>query len=191
MKKIILASASPRRARLLQNTGVHFKIIPPQIKEKIDPSLSPVKNTKRLSRLKALAVAAKVSDGLVIAADTLVVLKGKILGKPKDIREAQKILQSLSGREHQVVTTVAVIDLARKKLKQKTVTTKVKFRKLSLALIEKYLSEVDPKDKAGGYAIQEKGFFLVESIKGDYYNIVGLPLAGLSQLMSQFGIELF
>lgn len=191
MKKIILASASPRRADLLKKTGLKFRIIPSKIKEKVDSSLSPVENARKLSRLKAWDVAAKISQGIVIAADTLVVLKGKILGKPKNKEQAEKMLQSQSGREHQVITAISVIETESRELKQKTVTSKVKFRDLSENLIDQYLAEVDPLDKAGAYAIQEKGFLLIDSIKGDYYNVVGLPLNALNQLLKDFGRELF
>lgn len=191
MKKIILASASPRRADLLKKTGLKFRIIPSKIKEKVDSSLSPVENARKLSRLKAWDVAAKISQGIVIAADTLVVLKGKILGKPKNKEQAKKMLQSQSGREHQVITAISVIETESRELKQKTVTSKVKFRDLSENLIDQYLAEVDPLDKAGAYAIQEKGFLLIDSIKGDYYNVVGLPLNALNQLLKDFGRELF
>lgn len=183
MRQIILASSSPRRAELLSKIGLKFKIIPSEIEERIDPSLSAKENTKRLSRLKALAVAQKVSKALVIAADSLVVLKGKFLGKPKNIKEARQMLRGLSGRKHQVATAITVLDTETKKLEQRVAITKVKFKVLDQKVINQYLSEVDPLDKAGAYAIQENGEMLVESIEGDYCNVMGLPLETLISLL--------
>jgi septum formation protein len=170
--------------------GCKFKVIPSQIEEKINPRLSPIQNAKRLSHLKALDVASKISDGIVIAADTDVVLNGKILGKPKDKKEAREMLKNLSGKEHQVITGLAVVDAKSKRILQDIVITAVKFRKFDKNLIEKYIASGEPLDKAGAYGIQGKGALLVESIKGDYFNVVGLPLNALNQLLEKFGISL-
>lgn len=188
--KLILASGSPRRIGLLKNLGCKFQIIPSKIKEKVNPSLSPTENVKRISCSKALDVASKISDGIVIAADTGVILDKKILGKPKNKKEAKRMLQNLSGKEHQVITGLAVMDTKTRVLRQEAVITKVKFRKLNKNLIEKYVATGEPLDKAGAYGIQGKGALLIESIKGDYFNVVGLPLNTLNQLLEKFGIDL-
>ncbi len=188
--KLVLASGSPRRIELLKMLGCKFRIIPSKVEEKINPQLSPIQNIKRLSRLKALDVALKVSEGIVIAADTDVVLNGEILGKPKNKKEAREMLKKLSGKEHQVITGLAVVDAKTKKLLQDVVITKVKFRKLSDALIDKYIATGETLDKAGAYGIQGKGALLVESIRGDYFNVVGLPLNTLNQLLEKFGVSL-
>ena len=188
--KLILASGSPRRNELLRMLGCKFQIVPSKVEEKINPRLSPIENVKRLSRQKALDVASKISDGIIVAADTDVVLNGKILGKPKNKKEAKRILKDLSGKEHRVITGLAVIDAKTKKILQDTVVTKVKFRKLNNELIEKYIASGGPLDKAGAYGIQGRAALLVESIKGDYFNVVGLPLNALNQLLEKFGVSL-
>jgi len=188
--RLILASASPRRIELLKMLGCKFQIMPSKVEEKINPCLSPIQNVKRLSCLKALDIASKISDGIVIAADTMVVLGKTILGKPKNKKEAYKMLKNLSGKTHQVITGLAVTDGKTKRMLQDFVITKVKFRKLNKNLIDKYIASSEPLDKAGAYGIQGKGALLVESIKGDYFNVVGLPLNALNQLLEKFGINL-
>jgi septum formation protein len=190
MKPIILASASPRRIALLKFLGCKFKIIRSKAEEKINPNLSPIQNVKRLSRIKALDVASRVSKGIIIAADTIVVFREKVLGKPKNKRKAQVMLRKLSGNEHKVITGITVIDAKTKDIKQTVVITRVKFRKLDKGLINRYIATGEPLDKAGAYGIQEKGSLLVESIKGDYFNVVGLPLNPLNQLLEKFGVSL-
>ena len=181
-KQIILASGSPRRSALLKSLGWKFKVQPAEIKEKIKPQWSARQNARYLSRQKALAIAAGLRTGLVIAADTLVAIDNRILGKPRTLTEARKMLRQLSGCEHRVMTAVTVIDIASGKMKQKTVTTKVKFKQLDQQTINRYLAKVNPLDKAAAYAIQEHGDFLIESIRGDYHNVMGLPLKALKEL---------
>ncbi len=188
--KLILASGSPRRIELLKILGCKFQIISSKDEERINPRLSPIENAKRISRLKALNVASKISEGIVIAADTMVVLGKKILGKPKNKKEAEKMLRNLSGKEHRVITGLAVVNAETKKIMQDVVITKVRFRKLSKNLIDKYIATGEPLDKAGAYGIQGKASLLVESIKGDYFNVVGLPLNALNQLLEKFGVGL-
>ncbi len=187
--KLILASGSPRRIELLKMLGCKFQVIPSKIEEKVNPHLSPIQNVKRLSRQKALDVVSKVSDGIVIAADTVVVLNKRILGKPKNEKEAREMLKKLSGKEHRVITGLAVVDAKTKKILQDVVITKVKFQKLNKDLINRYIASGEPMDKAGAYGIQGKGALLVESIKGDYFNVAGLPLNKLNQLLEKFGIN--
>ena len=188
--KLVLGSGSPRRIELLKILGCKFQIIPSKIKEKISPRLSPIQNVKRLSRLKALDAASKISDGIIIAADSIVVLNGEILGKPKDMKDAEKMFQKLSSKEHLAITGVTVIDAETKKIAQSAAVTKIKFHNLNKNLIKRYFKLVNPLDKAGAYAIQENGAMLIESISGSYSNVIGLPLDKLNQLLGKFGVSL-
>lgn len=190
MKPLILASGSLRRIELLKSLGCKFKVIPSRAEEKINSCLTPTENVKRLSRAKALDVASKASEGIVIAADTIGVFKGKILGKPKNKKEAKSMLKRLSGKEHEVITGITVIDVKTNKIRRTVVTTRVKFRKLNEKLIDHYIATGEPLDKAAAYGIQGKGSLLVESVKGDYFNVVGLPLNHLNQLLEKFGESL-
>jgi septum formation protein len=170
--------------------GCKFQIIPSKNEGKINPRLSPIQNAKNLAKAKSLDVASKISEGVIVAADTVVVFGKKILGKPKNKKEAEKMLKKLSGKEHQVITGLAIVDAKTKKILQDVVVTRVKFKKLDKDLIEKYIKSEESLDKAGAYGIQGKGALLVESIKGDYFNVVGLPLNTLNQLLEKFGISL-
>lgn len=186
--KLILASRSPRRIKLLKMLGCKFKVVPSQIEEKINPRLSPVQNVKNLSRQKALDVASRITDGIVIAADSIIVFNGKILGKPENMKDAEKTLQNLSNKEHLAITGITAIDAKRKKILQETTTTKIRFHKINKGIIKRYFETVNPLDKAGSYAIQENGAMLIESIKGSYSNVIGLPLNKLNQLLRKLGI---
>ena len=187
-KKLILASSSPRRKELLKMLGVKFKIIPSQIKEEeIDRNLSPKDYVRRLSYLKAFDVASKTSNAIVIGVDTVVVFENKILGKPQTKKKAIEMLKKLSGKMHLVITGITVINTATKQIAQDAVITKVKFGKLDKNLITKYVFTREPLDKAGAYGIQGKGSLSVESIDGDYFNVVGLPLYKLNRLLKNFG----
>lgn len=189
--KIILASGSQRRIELLKMAGCKFETVQSKAKEKIDNNLSPAQNAKKLSCLKAANVAIIFSDGIIIGADTIVAVSGKILGKPKDKNEARKMISLLSGKEHEAITGIALIDAKTKKIIQDVVTTKVKFQKLSKTEIENYLNCGENLfDKAGAYAIQGKASLFTEWIKGDYYNIMGLPLNRLYKLLQKFGVNL-
>lgn len=189
-KTLILASSSPRRRELLEKLGCSFQVVPSQVEESIGGALAPDEYVKELSRLKALSVASGVSNGIIIAADTVVVLGGVILGKPETPGKARQMLHALSGKEHQVVTGLAVVDARTKKMEQEVVTTRVKFRQLDDELISRYVATGEPLDKAGAYAIQGKGALLVESIEGCYYNVVGLPLGTVNRLLEGFGAGL-
>ena len=161
-KKLILASSSPRRKELFQVLGVKFKIVPSQIKkEEINRDLSPKDYVRKLSYLKALDVASRTLNAIVVGADTIVVFKNKILGKPQTKKKAIEMLKKLSGKIHLVITGITVIDTATKQTAQDTVTTKVKFGKLDKNLITKYVLTGEPLDKAGAYGIQGKGFLPV------------------------------
>ncbi|MBS5787622.1 Maf family protein [Clostridioides mangenotii] len=189
---IILASASPRRKEILENYNVNFNIIKSEIDEVILDHELPIQVVMRLALEKGMDVACKNQGELVIAADTIVVLDDMILGKPKDESDAYNTLNSLSGREHQVVTGISLINLADNKKVVDYVVSKVKFKNLSEKLILDYLKTGEFQDKAGAYGIQGYGALLVDEIKGDYFNIVGLPISKLNDLLIKyFDINLF
>lgn len=187
--KIILASGSPRRAQLLEQIGVSFETIVPDVDESVFEGLPPAEQVTGLSRKKAQAVAAGRSGGLpIVAADTLVAHGSHVLGKPEDRDGAFRMLRMLSGGWHEVYTGVTVMDGG--EIRTGYEVTEVKFRELTDGEIEQYLSTGEPMDKAGAYAIQGKGALLVERISGDYSNVVGLPLVRLSALLKEIGIRL-
>ena len=184
----MLASASPRRRELLENIGLKFSVDPAEIVEMQSHRYKPAGLAKALSLRKAKAVAPRHADSIIIAADTLGVLDGVILGKPSDAGHARKMLAGLSGRCHSVITGFTVIDTATERAVTRAVETKVYFRKISRAEIAAYVRTGEPLDKAGAYAIQGLGALLVERIEGDYYNVIGLPLSALAGVLRRFGI---
>lgn len=194
MEKIVLASASPRRRELLEQIGIKFDIVVSnEPEDEIDKSLSPENYTSELALMKACNVAKKLTgtkrkDSLIIAADTVVYSDGKILGKPKDSDDAFRILKSLSGKAHEVYTGICVMRLTDGYATSKSIKTTVKFKKLTDKTIKAYIKTGEPSDKAGAYGIQGRGAVLVEEICGDYFNVVGLPLSALYDvLISEFG----
>ena len=186
--RIVLASQSPRRRELLERMGItKFDIIPAKGEEVANPDLSPQALVEALSRQKAAEVAQQEPDALVIAADTVVAIDGKVLGKPTSPQHAIEMLTGLSGREHHVYTGFTV------GLGGKLITahedTIVNFRHLTDREIAAYVATGEPMDKAGSYGIQGFGCVLVSGIQGDYYNVVGLPVCRLAQVLEQFGIN--
>ncbi len=187
---IILASNSPRRRELLGQMGIEgFRVLSPDVDESVADGLSPAQIVEELSLRKARAVADKAGpDSLIIAADTVVALDGAVLGKPRDERDAFAMLSALSGREHHVYTGVTVLRGTR------TVTeheeTAVAFRALEPNEIRGYIATGEPMDKAGAYGIQGRGALLVAGIRGDYCNVVGLPVFRLGRILARFGIDL-
>ena len=185
---VILASQSPRRRELLERMGIsHFDIIPAKGEERSDPNLTPEQLVEELSRQKAAEIAANHPDALIIAADTVVAVDGTVLGKPRDRDDAVRMLQTLSGREHTVYSGLTVCWQGRSVTQHEA--TAVRFRPLTLDDIHHYVSTGEPMDKAGSYGIQGYGCTLVEGISGDYYNVVGLPICRLSQILSGFGVD--
>lgn len=175
--KIILASASPRRKELLQRISACFEVVVSGVDE------SKAEGVKEIALLKARAVASKHPDAVVIGADTIVELDGRILGKPKDKAQAVLMLMSLSGRENFVTTGLAVIFPGGRTITD-TVTTVVKMKKYSLKEAQRYVDDFLPLDKAGAYGIQEMDEVFIDSIRGDYDNVVGLPVKRLSEILS-------
>lgn len=188
MKKIILASASPRREALLKQIGLEFTVEPSDYQEEFVAGLEPYELAKRLSLEKAKRVASHHKNALVIAADTFGVFQGKILGKPKTEAEARRMLAMLGGQCHSVITGLTIIDTDTGRTLSKSVETKVYFRKLTADEIDAYVKSGEPLDKAGAYAIQGRGAVLVAKIEGDYFNVIGLPLSALAESLKEFGI---
>lgn len=176
---LILASASPRRAELLQKLEVEFKIVPGDATEVYDEQLSPRELCQLNAHRKARAVAKKIPDALILGADTLVFLDRKIFGKPRDLTEAHEMLAQLQGRAHQVITGVCLLHLREHRERVFAVSTDVTFHPLNKAQIREYHAKINPLDKAGAYAIQEHGAEIVSAISGSYSNVVGLPLEQL------------
>ncbi len=173
---LILASASPRRAELLRQLKSNFRIVPGDAKEIFDEQLSPSELCQLNAHCKARAVAKKNPDSLVLGADTLVFLDGKIMGKPADIADAQRMLTQLQGRTHQVVTGVSLIHLRAYRERMFAVSTDVTFHPLDAGQIRDYLAKINPLDKAGAYAVQEHGEKIIAEISGSHSNVIGLPL---------------
>ena len=179
---LILASQSPRRKELLEKLHIPFAVRVADIDEAMDPAKPPEEEVARVSRKKALAVPREEGD-VVIAADTVVVLQGKVLGKPHSPEEAVQMLTRLSGRDHQVMTGVTV--LCGDKLLSHTEVTDIHFRDLSEKEIVRYVASGEPMDKAGAYGIQGGAALFVERMHGDYYNVMGLPVCRLWQMLGQ------
>ena len=190
MKTIILASASPRRKELLEKIGLEFEVEPGDYEEDIGSGIEPHELAQKISLKKAEVVASKRKNALVIAADTFIVCGGKILGKPHTEDEARKMLETINGRAHSVVTGFSIIDTGKNKTLSKSVETRVYVRKLTPAEIDAYVMSKEPLDKAGAYAIQGLGAVIVEKIEGDYFNVIGLPLSMLTEALKEFGVNI-
>jgi septum formation protein len=189
-KTIILASSSPRRKQLLELIGLKFQVEPSYIKEIVPDNLKPHDQVITLSRLKAIAVANKHRESIVIAADTIGILDGQILNKPEDDSQAINMLRSMSGKCHSVITGFTIIDSDNKHLISRSIETKVYFRDLTYSEIKSYVKTGEPLDKAGAYAIQGLASIFVEKIQGDYFNVIGLPLCALSLALKEFGVAI-
>ncbi|HWR73642.1 MAG TPA: nucleoside triphosphate pyrophosphatase [Nitrospirota bacterium] len=186
----ILASQSPRRSELLRQIGLSFTIDPADVDETVLSGESPEAYAVRVALEKARVASKRAGKGIVIAADTIVVLNGTILGKPADSRDAERMLDMLSGKMHRVITGLVLRDVAAGKTVTRAAVTKVWFKSLSREEIRSYAATGEPLDKAGAYAIQEKGALLVEKVEGCYFNVVGLPLSLLGALLKELGVDL-
>ena len=189
MRKLILASASPWRRKILADAGISFSIEVSRYKENMNLKLSPQALAKKLALGKAMAVAKGRRNAIVIGADTLIVHKKRILGKPRTRTLAKAMLNSLSGVTHTIITGFSIVDSKTKEHKEKSVATKVTFKKLSSRQIDEYVKTGEPLRAAGGYAIQDGGSKLIKSIKEDYNNVAGLPLKELTAALKTFGIK--
>jgi len=183
-----LASASPRRAELLKQIGVSYRIVPSNVPEG-EPRQPWTQWVKDLAKEKALAVPAGPGE-IVLAADTIVVLGKTVLGKPRDAAEAMAMLRSLSGTTHEVMTGVCLVayEGLQARISQEVEITKVTFRQLSEEEMQNYVASGEPLDKAGAYGIQGLGALLVEGIEGCYYNVMGLPLVRTMRMLRSYGV---
>ena len=189
-KPIILASNSPRRRELLRQIGVAFTSDPADVDERILPGEDAEAYAVRVALDKACVAAGRAGNGIVVAADTIVVFGDTILGKPADVRDAERMLGMLSGGVHRVISGLAVVDAKTGRTQTGVAVTTVWFRDLAPEEIRSYVSTGEPLDKAGAYGIQEKGSLLVEKIEGCYFNVVGLPLSLLGKMLREFGVNL-
>lgn len=186
--KLILASASPRRAEILRDAGITFSVLSSAVDETPYSNESPTDLVQRLATAKADLVAARaVGPAIVMAADTVVILDGHILGKPRSNDDAANMLQKLSGRTHSVVTGVALVRLPDAERRQFVESTLVHFAALSSEEISRYLATEEPHDKAGAYAIQGRAGRYIPRIEGCYFNVVGLPLSRLIASLHELG----
>ena len=189
---IILASASPRRKEILENASVKFEVMASCIEELTLDGESPCQMVMRLAFEKGMDIASRKKSDLIISADTIVVIDNTVLGKPENEIEARKMITSLSGRTHLVITGISLINLDNNKKIIDYVISNVKFKNLSEEDINDYIRTKESLDKAGAYGIQGYGALLVDEIQGDYFNIVGLPISRLSDLLKKhFNINLF
>lgn len=189
-KEIILASASPRRKELLELIGLQFKVDPGDYKEDMNLKLSPHGLARALSLEKAKSVAGKYNNAIIIAADTFVIIRGQLLGKPHTEEEARRMLVLLDSATHSVITGFTILDTDTGKKISRSVETKVTFKKLTEKDIDAYVKTKEPLGKAGAYAIQGLGSILVKRIEGDYFNVIGLPLCPLVECLAEFGIRI-
>jgi nucleoside triphosphate pyrophosphatase len=185
--RVVLASSSPRRRDLLNLIGISHEVRPANIDETMRPRETPRRHAERLAREKAGAIATRDPKLITIGADTIVVINRKVLGKPADVVQAATMLRRLSGREHTVITAVAVS--RGKKLRSAVEEVRVKFRRLRDDEIDAYIATGEPMDKAGAYGIQGYGATIVECVNGDYFSVMGLPLARLVGLLRDVGVK--
>jgi septum formation protein len=189
-KPVVLASASPRRKEILEKAGLKFLVDASEVEEKLDENMDPAELAISISLMKAESARARHRGSIIIAADTLGVLNGSLLGKPDDAAHARKMLASMSGKCHEVITGFTIMDSDTGRTTSRAVRTLVYFKMLSERQIDKYVNSGEPLGKAGAYAIQGSGAELVDKIEGDYYNVVGLPVHALAGELAGYGIEL-
>ncbi|MBN1331531.1 septum formation protein Maf [Candidatus Dojkabacteria bacterium] len=186
--KLILASKSPQKKSLLNKLGLVFNVEDPDIEEKVNKGENPENYVRRMALEKAQKVSKTNKGALIVAHDMVIDLDGDIIGKPKDSKDAEKVLKKLSGRAHEVVSSVVLMIDGEPKY-QGAQRTSIKFKKLTPKQIKDYVATEEPLDKAGAYAIQGDGGMFVESIEGSYFNIVGLPLNPLVRALQKEGVE--
>ena len=187
----ILASASPRRQEMLRSVGLKFKTIPGHVNEDYIKGESPQQHVRRLAQEKTQLIARKYPRTWVLGADTIVVIDGLILGKPKNKTQAKEMLKKLSGRKHKVFTGFTVMQVASKISHSDVVQSAVKFKKISAAELDWYIACAEPYDKAGGYAVQGKGAYFIKSIRGSYTNVIGLPLCEVLETLKKLEVLSF
>lgn len=186
---LVLASASPRRKRILEGLGLGFEVEPSDIDENEEPGETPDEHVVRLAGLKAAEVAKRHASGTVLGADTIVLLDGVLLGKPGGPSDAVRMLRTINGRWHEVLTGLTVIRCSDGATVRGFERTRVLIRKLTDSSIEEYVAGGEPLDKAGSYAIQDCGAAIVSRVEGCFYNVVGLPVVRLSRLLEELAGE--
>ncbi len=192
MKRLVLASCSPRRREILEQLGLKFEVVPSGIDEIMPEGCAPEEIATGVALQKAKYVAKGLDyPAFVIGADTIVVLDGRIMGKPSGAKEAIEMLKKLSGRVHTVITGVAVIDNESMERRSGHQRTLIKMRDIHPERIKRYIATGEPLDKAGAYAVQGRAAIFIHSIRGCYYNVVGLPITKLDDLFSSLGMDLF
>lgn len=185
--RLILASASPRREELLRQLGLPFTVVPSDLPEAL-PAGPPAEAVRALALAKARAVAERLGAGVVLGADTIVVLGGTVLGKPEDAADARQMLRALRGETHEVITGVALVEAPGRRETSAAVVSRILMRPYGEEEIEAYLATGEPYDKAGAYAVQGAGGRLVARVDGCYTNVVGLPLSTTRRLLAEWGV---
>lgn len=191
MQKVILASKSPWRKKILSTTGIPFSVEESGYEEDMTRELAPHVLARRLALEKAQVVAARHDDAVVIGADTFAVFRGKLLGKPRSAGRARAMLKMLSGETHTLLTGFAIVDVKSGRSISKTVSTRVTFEKLSMKEIVAYVETREPLQAAGAYVIQEQGATLIKKINGDRNNIAGFPLKAVLRELAKFGVKIY
>jgi septum formation protein len=191
MKTLILASTSPRRKEILANLGIPFEVEASPYQEDMNLNLPPHELAKHLSKEKAKAVAKHHTNAIVIGADTFVVFEGKLLGKPRSPEEAKDMLQDLSNKANSVLTGITIIDSDTNQTHSEVFETKVYMKKMSPKEIEGYVASGEPLDKAGAYTIHALGAVLIDKIEGDFFAVMGLPIRPLTEIIKEFGINIW
>lgn len=187
LPKLILASSSPRRKKLLRQAGLSFVVRLSDVEERFQLTESPAQNAKRIALEKALSVRDSLKSGIIVGADTIVVLGKKILGKPRNKEEARRMLRRLSGKTHRVYTGFALVDVKTGRRYAGVEKTSVTFRRLGADEIRRYVASGSPMDKAGAYGIQDDyGAVFVEKVEGCFYNVMGFPLSRFITVLKQF-----
>jgi septum formation protein len=189
--KLILASASPNRRNLLKKLGLKFEVMESEICEDLPQNLPPERRVCKMALLKAESVARKVEDGLVIGADTVVVYKGEVFGKPKDKIEAKRMLKQLSGTTHWVLTGLALVDAESGRSAVELVGTEIVMKSLTDWEIERYIATGESTGKAGAVCIQGRGAQFITKVNGCYYNAIGLPISKLVDMLKEFGYNVW
>ncbi len=187
---MILASASPRRKELLELLNVNFRVIPSGVQEVFTAHETPLEHALKFSRQKALSISIRHPDSWTLGADTIVVIDGEPLGKPENPAQARRMLQKLSGRTHRVITGFAVAR-GSEVIANQAVESEVLFKEIAGDEMEWYIGTSEPYDKAGGYAIQGAGAFLIKEIHGSFTNVIGLPLTQVADVLKKLGILRF
>lgn len=191
MRKLVLASTSPRRKDLLEMIGLSFRVAESHVTEVFNPRLRARGQAESLSLQKAEAVAIRYKDAVILGADQVISFETEVLGKPHTSENAKRMLTKLQGKTHRVITAFTIIDTLSKKTTTHSVETKVTMRRMSKKEIEWYVATGEPLDRAGSYAMQGIGALFVEKIDGDYTNVIGLPVGDVVRELQKFGVTLF